>query len=914
MAFEFLFGRAVLRFVADDRDLQASLKRIDSQTKRSVKRASSNIAKGAGQIGAASVGATAGIAATSKGLTQAGAKARELGTSFGVLGTRLGALGAVGGPAGIAVAVGFGIATLAIVKTTKAAADFEAAFAEVRTLIDESKIATDDIRKALLELPPVLGTAQELTKALYQAISAGAEPAAAIELVATAAKLARAGLTSVFAAVDILTTAINAYGFAATEAARLSDILFKTVELGKTTVDALSRSLGVVIPFAAQLGISFEDLNAAVATLTKGGLDTRIAITALRGTFIGFIKQADKFRDAGIDILKVISEEGLIGAFRSLREATGGNIEAIKEFIPDARALTAVLALTGVQFEEFVRIQGLVSSSAGATERAFQKQINTFRVRSEELANTFERLKITIGTTLLPALTALVKGLSNFIERVGLAREAIKGFAQTVSENTPGIVKKLLEILFPLESFVALAKAAGLVFVGPVKKGAEDAAKAVGGISGEVEKLQARSKELATERKRIDRERLTAIRLQQTEEAKPSPLLQQIRDSAEERRGILLEQNRLATERTVVELAEAKKRLAAAKIVNRDELQLAVEKLEKLLAATGDNIDKRLKLEEERTGKLAELRAAEIAILSEGLDVERQAAKKIDEERIEREKKRVEQIKKSREKLQIDILRGARGANLMLLQFEAELLEGKKTSTLKRLELEREAFNEGLRLAQQDFDLRRALGMASVEEEIAFNQRIVDSANATADQQIEAAKRVAQLEDDLRNRQRTAAIKLIELAGKRAEAEGRTGIDLADILAEGTLRQKEAAEKAGGFLGDLRMGAKLASKDIVASLKGLTEAEGLAEFAKDLGGFPAIIGGAFEIPDVDTDPLIGTFSETFTVIEGKTKEFGARFRAILESETQQAGSTIRRKILDTVVRALEQEGLQGAGR
>ena len=48
-------------------------------------------------------------------------------------------------------------------------------------------------------------------------------------------KLAKGGFTDGAKAVDVLTTAINAYGLEASDATRVSDLLITTQNLGKTT-------------------------------------------------------------------------------------------------------------------------------------------------------------------------------------------------------------------------------------------------------------------------------------------------------------------------------------------------------------------------------------------------------------------------------------------------------------------------------------------------------------------------------------------------------------------------------------------------------------------------------------------------------------------------------------------------------
>ena len=48
---------------------------------------------------------------------------------------------------------------------------------------------------------------------------------------------------------------MNSYGQANLDAGHASDVLFKTVEKGKTTIPELGASLGQVLPFASSVGI-----------------------------------------------------------------------------------------------------------------------------------------------------------------------------------------------------------------------------------------------------------------------------------------------------------------------------------------------------------------------------------------------------------------------------------------------------------------------------------------------------------------------------------------------------------------------------------------------------------------------------------------------------------------------------------
>ena len=135
--------------------------------------------------------------------------------------------------------------------TTKMAVDFESSFAKVSTLLDSNVVDFTQYKNELLDASSETKVAvDEFSEAVYSSISAGVDQKEAIQFTTDAMKLAKGGFTDGAKAVDVLTTAINAYGLEASDATRVSDLLITTQNLGKTTVDELASSMGTVIPVA----------------------------------------------------------------------------------------------------------------------------------------------------------------------------------------------------------------------------------------------------------------------------------------------------------------------------------------------------------------------------------------------------------------------------------------------------------------------------------------------------------------------------------------------------------------------------------------------------------------------------------------------------------------------------------------
>ena len=214
------------------------------------------------------------------------------------------------------------------------------------------------------------------------------------------------------------------------------DIMFQTVKKGKTTYGELAQSLGTVVPIAATVGVNFKEVAAAVSTMTRMGINSGKATMQLRQVLMSILtpsEEAEKLAEKlGISFgATALKTKGLAGWLTELREKTHGDVDAMKIFVPNARALTAVMALAGVRAEEFTEDLEGMNKVLGNTDRAFKKQmesIDFWIVAIEEAGNKaklafFEGLvdpvKAGISTSKeLDAQTRDLMGVSNELGKV----------------------------------------------------------------------------------------------------------------------------------------------------------------------------------------------------------------------------------------------------------------------------------------------------------------------------------------------------------------------------------------------------------------------------------------------------------------------------------------------------------------
>ncbi|MBU9711059.1 phage tail tape measure protein [Evansella tamaricis] len=306
----------------------------------------------------------------------------------------------------------------------KFAIDQETAFAKVSTLLDESTTDYEQYKKKIREYSTDMGMAfGEYSEAVYQSISAGVEQGEAIEFAGKNAKLAKGGFTDITTAVDLTTTALNAYGLGIEDTDRIHDMLINTQNQGKTTVDELAASMGKVIPTAKANGVSMEQLSTGYAVLTKNGIATAEAGTYMNAMFGELGKSGTKtdkiLRDKLGKSFSELQAEGMDTSEILLflqGEAEESGL-ALSDLFGSAEAGRAALTMIGDGGEDFNKILSSMGDSAGSTEEAFNKMNDT---TGEKMKQTWVQIQNTlagIAEAFLPVFAQIIEVIGKVVEK-----------------------------------------------------------------------------------------------------------------------------------------------------------------------------------------------------------------------------------------------------------------------------------------------------------------------------------------------------------------------------------------------------------------------------------------------------------------------------------------------------------------
>jgi len=331
--------------------------------------------------------------------------------------------------------------------------EYQTSVAKVNTLADTSVKSIDDISSEIMALSDDVGQASsDIAEATYQAISAGVDTANSVEFVRQANELAVGGFTSATTAVDVLTTALNAYGLEATNVSQIADYLITTQNLGKTTVDELANSVGKVIPIAAAYGVEMDNLSTAYAVLTANGIATAEAGTYLKAMLnelgdSGSAVTAVLLNETGMSFAQLTEQGYSLGDVMAiLGDSVNNNAGAFNELWSSSEAGVGALSIMNSGAERYNDVLNSMESSTGAASEAFNKMADTSAFAEQKMVNSAKNLKIAIGEDLSGVLDGvysigakIMGGITKVVQKCPAVTAVVVGLVGALATLVVGV-------------------------------------------------------------------------------------------------------------------------------------------------------------------------------------------------------------------------------------------------------------------------------------------------------------------------------------------------------------------------------------------------------------------------------------------------------------------------------------------
>ncbi len=312
----------------------------------------------------------------------------------------------------------------------------EKATQALRTLGVDARRLNNDLKALSIGLGGMY-SATQLSTAAYDVASAGFTKAAdAADVLRASALGARGGLSDLNTVGNAVTSVLNAYGKSAKESERLVDGFIQTQNDGKIILDQYAKYIGRLAPTASASGVSIEELNAAISTITAQGVPVQATFTGLNQALVSILKpssEAEKLAHRlGIEFNETgLRSKGLAGLLAEVKAKTGGSTTALVKLFGSVDALKAVLPLVNDDLVGFNKNLENQQNALGTAAKASELMGQTLSNQFTDLINVIGNLVRVLDGALGPAL----KGILGYVKGIVLkTAEAV----QLINDLTVG--------------------------------------------------------------------------------------------------------------------------------------------------------------------------------------------------------------------------------------------------------------------------------------------------------------------------------------------------------------------------------------------------------------------------------------------------------------------------------------------
>lgn len=344
---------------------------------------------------------------------------------------RFATIGRIGKAAALIGAVGVGL----IAETINLASKFQSEMSQAAAISDFTSAHLQQMSAAILRIGAVTPVSiAELVKGLVSAEQAGFQGAQALALVKLGAEGAVVGMTDASSAIKGISTVLTGFSLGIGAATNVNNILIAAVRHGIGTYGDFANALTQVGPAAKAAGVSINDTAAAIAVMSKKGLDATTAGTGIGRILVQLARQGTPAERTLTNLANrtgaynfengeaVIKGLGLVGTLQLIGKATDGSLTKLEQFIPNIRQIRASLALLDSGGKDVVEMQKLFESQtnlAVESAKAYAARLQTTSSQMQIMKNNLNEAGIAIGQTFLPVANQLIEWVTKLATGFG---------------------------------------------------------------------------------------------------------------------------------------------------------------------------------------------------------------------------------------------------------------------------------------------------------------------------------------------------------------------------------------------------------------------------------------------------------------------------------------------------------------
>lgn len=307
-----------------------------------------------------------------------------------------------------------GVATAAI----KTAADYESAMSNVKAITG----ATGKDFESLNQLGKDLGastawSAQQVAEAMQYTGMAGWTAKDNVEGLKGILDLASASGTDLAATSDIMTDAISAFGYKASDSAKFADTMTKACTSANVSVETLGESYKYCGAISGTMGYSIDEVTTSLAAMGNMGIKGSQAGTTLKNAISNMAAPTKNMKAAMDDLgISIVNQDGSMKSWgdviKNLQSSFGGLTQdqqaAYAKQLFGKESMAGMLAIINTSVDDYNALGDAIKNSGGAAEDAANTQLDNLNGQLTLLKSALEGAAITIGNKLTPYIKQAV--------------------------------------------------------------------------------------------------------------------------------------------------------------------------------------------------------------------------------------------------------------------------------------------------------------------------------------------------------------------------------------------------------------------------------------------------------------------------------------------------------------------------
>ncbi|MFD1957131.1 phage tail tape measure protein [Paenibacillus thailandensis] len=378
---------------------------------------------------------------------------------------------------GVGVAGGLGAAI-------KTGAEFDAQMSKVKAISGATAEEFEAMRNQALELGSSTSkSASEIASGFQEMAAMGfnaTEVMGAMPGIIAASEASGADMAQV---ASVMASTLNSFSMEATEATRVADILAKTANISAADITDMQYALKYAAPSANALGISLEELSAAIGTIVNSGMQGEQAGTTLRMALQRLVdppkEAANAMRELGFS---AIDSQGNFKSMATIIDEMGTSLNGMTQAqklatlstIFGTEAASGMLTLIGQGPAAFNEMTTALENSAGSSAEASAIMKDNLAGSLDQMKGSLESLAIIVSDTLTPAIrwmaeqiTGLVEwfnGLNDSAQKVVIVAAALSAGLALIGGPLLMLIGFIPQIAIGFTSIITVAKTLGSVF------------------------------------------------------------------------------------------------------------------------------------------------------------------------------------------------------------------------------------------------------------------------------------------------------------------------------------------------------------------------------------------------------------------------------------------------------------------